>query len=102
MKNIHTKKSHLTKVRSVGMALTMQGSGIAGIDTASIEIKLNDDGNYTLLTGSTDMGTGSDTILAQMCAEVLETTMDKIRSKLSRYRLICHMIQVLMHLVLLM
>ena len=67
-----------TKVRSVGMALTMQGSGIAGIDTASIEIKLNDDGNYTLLTGSTDMGTGSDTILAQMCAEVLETTMDKI------------------------
>ena len=56
----------------------MQGSGIAGIDTASIEIKLNDDGNYTLLTGSTDMGTGSDTILAQMCAEVLETTMDKI------------------------
>ena len=67
-----------TKVRSVGMALTMQGSGIAGIDNASIEIKLNDDGNYTLLTGSTDMGTGSDTILAQMCAEVLETTMDKI------------------------
>ncbi|WP_434796448.1 xanthine dehydrogenase family protein molybdopterin-binding subunit [Terrisporobacter vanillatitrophus] len=66
------------KVRSVGMALTMQGSGIAGIDTASIEIKLNDDGNYTLLTGSTDMGTGSDTILAQMCAEILETTMDKI------------------------
>ena len=67
-----------TKVRSVGMSLTMQGSGIAGIDTSSIEIKLNDDGNYTLLTGSTDMGTGSDTILAQMCAEVLDTTMDKI------------------------
>ena len=66
------------KIRSVGMALTMQGSGIAGIDTASIEIKLNDDGNYTLLTGSTDMGTGSDTILAQMCAEVLDTEMDNI------------------------
>ena len=67
-----------TKVRSVGMAIGMQGSGIAGIDNSSIEIKLNDDGNYTLLTGSTDMGTGSDTILAQMCAEVLETRMDKI------------------------
>lgn len=66
------------KVRSVGMALTMQGSGIAGIDTASAEIKLNDDGNYTLLVGSTDMGTGSDTILAQMACEILETTMDKI------------------------
>ena len=44
----------------------------SGIDTASIEIKLNDDGNYTLLTGSTDMGTGSDTILAQMCTKYLK------------------------------
>ncbi|MGL5328929.1 MAG: xanthine dehydrogenase family protein molybdopterin-binding subunit [Peptostreptococcaceae bacterium] len=66
------------KVRGVGMALTMQGSGIAGIDTASVEIRLNDDGNYTLLVGSTDMGTGSDTILAQMACEILETTMDNI------------------------
>jgi len=67
-----------TKVRAVGMAVTMQGSGIAGIDTASAEVRLNDDGNYTLLIGSTDMGTGSDTILAQMAAEILETTMDNI------------------------
>lgn len=72
------KKLENGKVRSVGMSLTMQGSGIAGIDTASAEIKLNDDGNYTLLVGSTDMGTGSDTILAQMACEILETTMDKI------------------------
>lgn len=67
-----------TKVRGVGMAITMQGSGIAGIDTASAVIKLNDDGFYTLLIGSTDMGTGCDTILAQMAAECLDTTMDKI------------------------
>lgn len=66
------------KVRGIGMAVTMQGSGIANIDTASAEIRLNDDGNYTLLIGSTDMGTGSDTILAQMAAEILETSMDKI------------------------
>jgi CO/xanthine dehydrogenase Mo-binding subunit len=65
------------KIRSVGMAVTMQGSGIAGIDTASAEVRLNDDGNYTLLIGSTDMGTGSDTILAQMAAEILETSMDR-------------------------
>ena len=65
-----------TKVRGVGMAVTMQGSGIANIDTASAEVRLNDDGNYTLLVGSTDMGTGSDTILAQMAAEILETSMD--------------------------
>ncbi|WP_425058700.1 Putative xanthine dehydrogenase molybdenum-binding subunit XdhA [Sporomusa carbonis] len=66
------------KVRAVGMAVTMQGSGIAGIDTASAEIRLNDDGNYTLLIGSTDMGTGSDTVLAQVAAEVLETSLDHI------------------------
>jgi CO/xanthine dehydrogenase Mo-binding subunit len=66
------------KVRSVGMAVTMQGSGIAGIDTASIEIRLSDTGEYTLLTGSTDMGTGSDTVLAQIAAEVLQTSPDNI------------------------
>ncbi|ABO51280.1 xanthine dehydrogenase, molybdenum binding subunit apoprotein [Desulforamulus reducens MI-1] len=66
------------KVRAVGMAVTMQGSGIAGIDTASAEIRLQDDGNYTLLIGSTDLGTGSDTILAQMAAEVLETPLENI------------------------
>lgn len=66
------------KVRAVGMAVTMQGSGIAGIDTASAEIRLNDDGNYTLLVGSTDMGTGSDTILAQMAAEVLGAELEHI------------------------
>lgn len=66
------------KIRAVGMAVTMQGSGIAGIDTASAEIRLNDDGNYTLLLGSTDMGTGSDTILAQMAAEVMKTSLDNI------------------------
>lgn len=66
------------KVRAVGMSVTMQGSGIAGIDTASAEVRLNDDGNYTLLVGSTDMGTGSDTILAQMAAEVLKTSLDTI------------------------
>ncbi|HBW34294.1 xanthine dehydrogenase family protein molybdopterin-binding subunit [Desulfosporosinus sp. BICA1-9] len=66
------------KVRAVGMAITMQGSGIANIGTASAEIRLNDDGNFTLLTGATDMGTGCDTILSQMAAEILEIPMEKI------------------------
>jgi len=66
------------KVRGIGMAVTMQGSGIAGIDTASAEVRLNDTGDYTLLIGATDMGTGSDTILTQMAAEILETTMENI------------------------
>lgn len=67
-----------TKVGALGMAITMQGSGISGIDTASVEIKLDDLGNYTLMVGSTDMGTGSDTILAQMAAEILNCTMEDI------------------------
>ena len=66
------------KVRAVGMAVSMQGSGIAAIDTASAEVRLNDAGDFMLLLGSTDMGTGSDTILAQMAAEILETSIDNI------------------------
>ncbi len=66
------------KARGVGMAVTMQGSGIAGIDTASVMIKLNSEGFYTLMIGSTDMGTGCDTILAQMAAQVLDTDMENI------------------------
>jgi Aerobic-type carbon monoxide dehydrogenase, large subunit CoxL/CutL homologs len=66
------------KIRAVGMAITMQGSGIANIGTASAEIRLNDDGNFTLLIGATDMGTGCDTILSQMAAEILEIPMESI------------------------
>lgn len=66
------------RVRALGMAITMQGSGIEKIDMASAEVRLNDDGNYTLLIGSTDNGTGSDTIHAQMAAEVLEADMENM------------------------
>ncbi|MFI3171643.1 MAG: molybdopterin cofactor-binding domain-containing protein [Eubacteriales bacterium] len=66
------------KVRSVGMALSMQGSGISVIDTGAVEIKLNDDGFYTMMIGASDMGTGCDTILAQMAAESLECNVEDI------------------------
>lgn len=66
------------KVRALGMAVTMQGSGIAHIDTASAEVRLNDVGGYVLMHGATDNGMGADTILAQMAAEVLETEVDNI------------------------
>lgn len=65
-------------VRSVGMAIAMQGSGIPYIDMGSATIKLNDDGFYNLLIGATDIGQGSDTILAQIAAEELMTTIDKV------------------------
>ena len=60
------------KVRGVGVAMAMQGSGISGVDTGSVAIKVNDDGFYSLMVGATDMGTGCDTILSQMAAECLD------------------------------
>ena len=66
------------KVRSVGVAMAMQGSGISGVDTGSAILKLEQDGTYTLSIGSADMGTGCDTILAQMAAEVLDCPLDWI------------------------
>ncbi len=67
-----------TKVRSVGMAIAMQGSGIPLIDMGAATIKLNDDGFYNLTVGATDIGQGSDTVLAQIAAEELQTTIDKV------------------------
>ncbi len=66
------------KVRGVGMAIAMQGSGIANIDMASAVLKLNDDGFFNLMVGATDIGTGSDTILAQIAAEALNVGTDQI------------------------
>ncbi len=66
------------KVRASGVAMAMQGSGISGLDVGSATIKLADDGYYTLLIGAADMGTGCDTILAQMAAESLECHIDNI------------------------
>lgn len=66
------------KVRSVGIAMAMQGSGISGVDVGSASIKLNEDGYYTLTIGAADMGTGCDTILAQMAAECLDCSNDQI------------------------
>ncbi len=64
--------------RGVGMAALMQGSGIPRIDMAGACLKLNDDGSVNLLVGATDLGTGSDTVLAQIAAEVLGLTVDQV------------------------
>ena len=62
----------------LGMALALQGSGVANIDVASVEIRLGDDGNYTLYTGSSDMGMGANTVLTQMACEVLGCPMESM------------------------
>jgi putative selenate reductase molybdopterin-binding subunit len=60
---------HLRK--GIGVAMVMQGTAIPYLDMGGASIKMNDDGSFNLLVGATDLGTGSDTVLAQMAAEVL-------------------------------
>ena len=71
-----THSPHLRK--GIGVALVMQGTAIPYLDMGGASIKLNDDGSFNLLVGATDLGTGSDTVLAQMVAEVLGVPLDDI------------------------
>lgn len=64
--------------RGRGMAMAMQGSGVAGFEIGGASIKLNEDGSFNVLSGATDIGQGSDTVLAQIAAETLGVGMDKI------------------------
>ena len=66
------------KVRAAGVAMAMQGSGISGVDVGSATVKLSDDGSYNLIIGAADMGTGCDTILAQMVAECMDCDLDNV------------------------
>ncbi|MBW2701530.1 MAG: molybdopterin-dependent oxidoreductase [Deltaproteobacteria bacterium] len=64
--------------RGLGMCALMQGSSIPEVDMGAASIKMNEDGSFNLLVGATDLGTGSDTVLAQVAAEVLGVGMDKM------------------------
>ena len=66
------------KVRSAGVAMAMQGSCISSLDVGSATVKLADDGTYNLIIGAADMGTGCDTVLAQMAAECLDCPVEDI------------------------
>src|SRR6266849_4665993 len=64
--------------RGVGVALAMHGTAIPGLDMGGASIKLNDDGAFNVLVGATDIGTGSDTVIAQIAAEVLGVRVEDI------------------------
>ena len=66
------------KVRAAGVAMAMQGSCISNVDVGSATMKLSEDGTYNLIIGAADMGTGCDTILAQMAAECMDCSVDDI------------------------
>jgi putative selenate reductase molybdopterin-binding subunit len=67
-----------TVKRGVGLACSAMGSGIGGIDMGAASIKMNEDASFNLLVGATDIGTGSDTALAQIAAEVLDVPVESI------------------------
>jgi putative selenate reductase molybdopterin-binding subunit len=64
--------------RGLGMCILMHGTAIPGLDMGGAMIKMNDDSSFNLLIGATDLGTGSDTVLAQMAAEILGVPLDKV------------------------
>ena len=66
------------KVRAAGVAMGMQGSCISNVDVGSATVKLNEDGGYNLIIGAADMGTGCDTILAQMVAECMDCSVEDV------------------------
>lgn len=68
------------KIRAGGLAAAMQGSGIAHVDTATAVVRLVEDGSYVLEIGAADMGTGCDTILAQIAAEALNCDVNQVRT----------------------
>ncbi len=69
-------KPHLK--RGIGVAFLMQGSGIPNLDMGAASIKMNDDGSFNLMMGATDLGTGSDTVLGQIAAEILGCHLDNL------------------------
>ncbi len=69
---------HANLRKGVGVAMVMQGTAIPYLDMGGASLKMNDDGSFNLLVGATDLGTGSDTVLAQMAAEVLGVALDDV------------------------
>jgi putative selenate reductase molybdopterin-binding subunit len=69
---------HAGKRKGIGVAMVMQGTAIPYLDMGGASIKMNDDGSFNLLIGATDLGTGSDTVIAQMVAEVLGVPLEDV------------------------
>jgi putative selenate reductase molybdopterin-binding subunit len=73
-----TSSTNLSIRKGIGAALVMQGTAIPYLDMGGASIKMNDDGSFNLMVGATDLGTGSDTVLGQMAAEILGVPLDDI------------------------
>ncbi len=76
--NWHQDPQRPSKRKGIGVAMVMQGTAIPYLDMGGASIKMNDDGSFNLLVGATDLGTGSDTVIAQMAAEVLGAPLEDV------------------------
>ncbi len=65
--------------RGMGFAFCMHGTAIPFLDMGGCSIKINDDGSFNMLIGATDLGTGADTVIGQIAAEVLGVPLDDIK-----------------------
>ncbi|MEW6222267.1 MAG: molybdopterin cofactor-binding domain-containing protein [Candidatus Hadarchaeota archaeon] len=74
----YSKQKEGKLMRGVGMVCTVQGATVPFIDMASVFAKMNDDGSFNLLMGATDLGTGADTVLSQIFAEVLDIPLEDV------------------------
>ncbi|MBC7004223.1 molybdopterin-dependent oxidoreductase Mo/Fe-S-binding subunit [Photobacterium sp. BZF1] len=61
-----------------GVAIIQQKSGIPDIDQANCRIKMASDGTFIVHSGGADIGTGLDTVISKLTAEVLCCPMDEI------------------------
>ena len=67
------KKGKLPPFRGIGMGTSafITGARLSGHNSSSCVVKMNEDGTASVVTGATDIGQGSCTIIAQIVAEVL-------------------------------
>jgi 4-hydroxybenzoyl-CoA reductase subunit alpha len=81
----HERRGKLPKGHGLGLACSHYVSGSAkpvhwsGEPHAVVNLKLDFDGGITILTGASDIGQGSNTLLTQVVAEVLLLPLARIR-----------------------
>jgi 4-hydroxybenzoyl-CoA reductase subunit alpha len=80
-----TRRSKLPPARGMGMACSHYVSGAANsiirsdMPHSTVNIKIDRDGGVVVYTGASDIGQGSDTMVAQIVAEVLGIGLGRIR-----------------------
>src|SRR5438309_28747 len=81
----HERRSKLPPARGMGMACSHYVSGAANsiirsdMPHSTVNIKIDRDGGVVVYTGASDIGQGSDTMVAQIVAEVLGINLARIK-----------------------